>query len=101
MSAHPSAPAQAATSLKVATGPSGDIGDEQVMAVLGSGGLAPYNAPTMRERPSARLLVLDPLDRVLLFKFEHKKGALAGQSFWATPGGGLDPGESYSQAARR
>jgi len=55
----------------------------------------------MRERPSSRLLVIDPLDRILLFKFEHKQGPLAGQRFWATPGGGLDPGESYAQAARR
>jgi 8-oxo-dGTP diphosphatase len=55
----------------------------------------------MRERPSSRLLVLDPSDRILLFKFEHKNGPLAGQSFWATPGGALDPGESYVQAARR
>ncbi|WP_315727833.1 MULTISPECIES: NUDIX hydrolase [unclassified Bradyrhizobium] len=55
----------------------------------------------MRERPSSRLLVLDPLDRILLFRFEHTKGALAGHSFWATPGGGLDPGESYTEAARR
>ncbi|WP_316224769.1 MULTISPECIES: NUDIX hydrolase [unclassified Bradyrhizobium] len=55
----------------------------------------------MRERPSSRLLVLDPSDRILLFKFEHANGALAGHSFWATPGGGLDPGESYAEAARR
>jgi 8-oxo-dGTP pyrophosphatase MutT (NUDIX family) len=55
----------------------------------------------MRERPSSRLLVLDATDRVLLFRFDHKRGALAGQSFWATPGGGLHWGESYSQAARR
>jgi 8-oxo-dGTP pyrophosphatase MutT (NUDIX family) len=55
----------------------------------------------MRERPSSRLLVIDPLDRILLFKFEHKEGPLAGQRFWATPGGGLDPGETYVQAACR
>ena len=55
----------------------------------------------MRERPSSRLLVIDPSNRVLLFRFEHKSGALAGQNFWATPGGGLDPGESYEQAACR
>ena len=41
----------------------------------------------MRTRPSSRLLVLDPQNRLLLFKFEHRKGPLAGQSFWATPGG--------------
>jgi 8-oxo-dGTP pyrophosphatase MutT (NUDIX family) len=55
----------------------------------------------MRERPSSRLLVIDPSKRVLLFRFEHKKGALAGQNFWATPGGALDPGESYEQDACR
>lgn len=55
----------------------------------------------MRERPSSRLLVIDPLDRILLFRFEHRQGPLAGQQFWATPGGGLDPGESYTQAACR
>jgi len=55
----------------------------------------------MRERPSSRILVLDPLDRILLFKFEHKKGPLAGQCFWATPGGAVDSGEDYVQAARR
>jgi len=55
----------------------------------------------MRERPSCRLLVIDPDDRLLLFRFAHKSGPLAGQVFWATPGGGLDPGESYEDAARR
>ncbi|MGJ4925727.1 NUDIX hydrolase [Bradyrhizobium sp. HKCCYLS2038] len=55
----------------------------------------------MRERPSSRLLVLDPEDRLLLFKFVHIAGALQGQQFWATPGGGLDPGESYEAAACR
>jgi 8-oxo-dGTP pyrophosphatase MutT (NUDIX family) len=55
----------------------------------------------MRERPSSRLLVIDPLERILLFRFEHKQGSLAGQQFWATPGGALDPGESYARAACR
>jgi 8-oxo-dGTP diphosphatase len=55
----------------------------------------------MRERPSSRLLVIDPSDRVLLFRFEHNRGVLGGQTFWATPGGGLDPGESFADAARR
>jgi 8-oxo-dGTP diphosphatase len=55
----------------------------------------------MRTRPSSRLLVLDPDSRLLLFKFEHRKGPLAGQSFWATPGGGLLDGEDHAQAARR
>jgi 8-oxo-dGTP pyrophosphatase MutT (NUDIX family) len=56
---------------------------------------------SMRKRPSARLLVLDPYDRLLLFLFDHRSGPLAGTAFWATPGGGLDAAESYPDAARR
>lgn len=55
----------------------------------------------MRTRPAARLLVLDTDGNVLLFRFTHKSGPLAGQDFWATPGGGLKPDESYEQAAVR
>jgi 8-oxo-dGTP pyrophosphatase MutT (NUDIX family) len=50
-----------------------------------------------RPRPAARLLVLDPQDRVLLFRFTPS----AGEFFWATPGGALDPGEDYATAAVR
>jgi len=52
------------------------------------------NAP--RHRPSARLLVLDAGGALLLFHFVHGADA-----FWATPGGALEPGESFEQAARR
>ncbi len=55
----------------------------------------------MRRRPAARLLVTDKLGRVLLFRFEHCHGALAGIKYWATPGGGLEPGETFEQAAIR
>jgi len=55
----------------------------------------------MRSRPSARLLILDPSGRVLLFRFVHKTGALAGQDYWATPGGGVEDGETFEQAALR
>jgi len=55
----------------------------------------------MRLRPSARLLILDPSGRLLLFRFVHKSGALAGQDFWATPGGGVEDGETFEQAAHR
>ena len=49
------------------------------------------------QRPAARILLLDTKDRVLLFRFT------AGDrpAFWATPGGAVDPGESYEAAARR
>ena len=55
----------------------------------------------MRQRPSSRLLVISPEHRVLLFRFTHKTGALKGQEYWATPGGGLEPGETFEQAAIR
>ena len=55
----------------------------------------------MRSRPSSRLIVLDPDDRVLLFHFVFDEGALAGNDFWATPGGALEDGERYRDAARR
>ena len=49
------------------------------------------------ERPAARILLLDPEGRILLFRFD------AGDrpAFWATPGGGLDPGEDFATGARR
>jgi 8-oxo-dGTP pyrophosphatase MutT (NUDIX family) len=49
------------------------------------------------ERPAARILLLDDKGRVLLFRFD------AGDrpAFWATPGGAVDPGESFAEAARR
>jgi 8-oxo-dGTP pyrophosphatase MutT (NUDIX family) len=55
----------------------------------------------VRRRPSARLLIVDRLGRVLLFRFVHIKGPLAGQDFWATPGGGVEDGETVEQAALR
>lgn len=55
----------------------------------------------MRRRPSARILVLNRRNRILLFHFRFDEGPLAGKRFWATPGGALEPGESYRDAARR
>ena len=55
----------------------------------------------MRQRPSARLLILDPSGRLLLFRFVFHNGALAGQDYWATPGGGVEDGETFEQAAIR
>lgn len=48
-------------------------------------------------RPAARILLLDGQDRVLLFRFDPADRP----PFWCTPGGAVDPGESYAQAARR
>src|SRR5271169_1098271 len=55
----------------------------------------------MRRRRSARLLIIEPAGRVLLVRFVFKKGALAGEDFWATPGGGVEEGETFEQAAIR
>jgi 8-oxo-dGTP pyrophosphatase MutT (NUDIX family) len=55
----------------------------------------------MRRRLSARFLILNEAGHVLLFRFVHGKGPLAGQDFWATPGGGVEEGETLEQAALR
>ena len=55
----------------------------------------------MRRRPSSRLLVIDREHRVLLFRFSIERGPLASRSCWATPGGALEAGESFADAARR
>lgn len=49
-------------------------------------------------RPVARVLLLDPDDRLLLLKAVH---AADGYTFWTAPGGGLEAGESFEDAARR
>ena len=45
-------------------------------------------------RPTARLVLIDSKDRLLLFKWLPSK-------VWITPGGGVEPGETYAQAALR
>ncbi|WAC58799.1 NUDIX hydrolase [Brevundimonas sp. SL130] len=58
-------------------------------------------APVLPERPTSRWLILDGQGRVLLFHFVFSDGPLTGTAFWATPGGGCEPGETYEDAARR
>ena len=55
----------------------------------------------MRTRPSARLLVIGPDDRVLLFRFMLANSKLAVKDYWATPGGSLEGNETHAEAARR
>ncbi len=49
-------------------------------------------------RMAARVLVIDDRDRILLFGYRNPS---TGEEFWATPGGGVEDGESDEQAARR
>lgn len=55
----------------------------------------------MRQRNSARLLITNADGAILLFRFVHKSGTLAGQDYWATPGGGVEDGESFHDTAVR
>lgn len=57
----------------------------------------------MKFRNTARAVLLDPRDRVLLFEFVVPKDYFAGglQHFWATPGGEIDPGEDVRAAVAR
>jgi 8-oxo-dGTP pyrophosphatase MutT (NUDIX family) len=58
------------------------------------------------ERPTSRILVLDPADRILLFfaaighSVEPERRPDA-DGFWALPGGGIEPGETHLAAAVR
>jgi ADP-ribose pyrophosphatase YjhB (NUDIX family) len=49
-------------------------------------------------RHAGRVILLDPDDRVLLLRYDDEPPA---GRHWATPGGGLNPGESYAAAANR
>ncbi|MGB3710160.1 MAG: NUDIX domain-containing protein [Erythrobacter sp.] len=51
----------------------------------------------LRIRRSARIIVLDPAGRVLMFRFD-----IPGRDpFWVTAGGECDAGETFEAAARR
>jgi ADP-ribose pyrophosphatase YjhB (NUDIX family) len=55
-------------------------------------------AVPLRLRRAGRVIVLDPEDRVLLFRYDD--GPPNGRH-WCTPGGGLNEGEDYRAGARR
>jgi 8-oxo-dGTP pyrophosphatase MutT (NUDIX family) len=54
--------------------------------------------PPLRLRRAGRVILLDPQDRVLLFRYDD--GPPNGRH-WCTPGGGLNDGEDYLAGARR
>lgn len=58
--------------------------------------LREWLAPSLRE--SVRGLVVDPADRVLLVQFRNP---VTEATWWGTPGGGIEDGESHEAALRR
>lgn len=62
-------------------------------------GAGPVEHPGPRRRPTVRVIVLDPDDRVLLFRVRDVDGTEA--TWWETPGGGMQRGEEPLAAARR
>lgn len=50
------------------------------------------------DRPAARVICVDASGRVLLM---HWRDTVSGRTLWEPPGGGIDPGETPLEAARR
>jgi 8-oxo-dGTP pyrophosphatase MutT (NUDIX family) len=50
-------------------------------------------------RHAARIILIDERDRILLFCWDDRR--FQRRRVWITPGGGLHPGETFEQAARR
>jgi 8-oxo-dGTP pyrophosphatase MutT (NUDIX family) len=84
-------------------------GTRRAVAVTRRGDAADAGVPTTLEavhasetlpvpRPTARIVLIDPSDRLLLFCYVSPT---TGRRWWITPGGGLDPGETYEDAALR
>ena len=62
-----------------------------------SGAAHDLGVTNLRIRSAARAVVLDPDNRILLVRFVFPSG----REIWATPGGGIEPGESPKDAIRR
>jgi 8-oxo-dGTP diphosphatase len=54
------------------------------------------SGPKLRLRDAARAVVVDPAWRILLVRFEFPDG-----TWWACPGGGVEPDETHEEALRR
>jgi 8-oxo-dGTP pyrophosphatase MutT (NUDIX family) len=60
---------------------------------------------TLPKRPTARLFIFDPSNRLLLIRYRTTPPIAPPysqvKSLWFTPGGGLEPGETTREAAAR
>ena len=56
---------------------------------------------TLKKRPSARVIVRNPAGLIFLFKFQFRLPNGVINTFWATPGGGVDAGETFEETAKR
>ena len=52
-------------------------------------------------RPTARVLLLDEEDRIFLIYTDGEMSGIGLPNVWLTPGGGVESGESYEEAALR
>ena len=67
--------------------------------VPGAPGLTPELTPELTHRPAGRVVLIDGRYRLLLLKTAEWSDP--SQHFWLTPGGGLQEGEDFLEAARR
>ncbi|WP_433356565.1 NUDIX hydrolase [Microtetraspora malaysiensis] len=58
----------------------------------------PDSSPATDDRPAARVVCVDGEGCVLLLRWHDP---VAGRTFWEPPGGGIEPGETPLEAARR
>jgi ADP-ribose pyrophosphatase YjhB (NUDIX family) len=81
---------------------SGPAGPAEAAGLAEAVGLAEVAGPAKvappRLRRAGRVILLDPEDRVLLLRYDDEP---PNGRHWATPGGGLNPGEAYAAAASR
>jgi probable phosphoglycerate mutase len=65
----------------------------------------PYEGATLPRREAARLLLLNEREEVLLFRYSSRIAShfesLGHAHFWATPGGAVEAGETFEDAAHR